>query len=88
MWRIPGFFGWAFGVLAFPIVVSAVSLRIIRPEPAESLALPIGYTFVVGTVQPADSKVTCNGEECDVDEDGAFLGFVPIRVTGKPWKQR
>jgi N-acetylmuramoyl-L-alanine amidase len=55
------------------------SLKITRPEAAESISLPVGFTFVLGTVTPSDSKVTCNGVECDVSEDGAFIGFAPIR---------
>ena len=68
-------------LLLIPSPAFAVSLKIVRPEPAESLSLPVGFTFVIGTVTPADSKVTCNGEECDVEDDGAFIGFVPIRCV-------
>lgn len=75
--------GYAALLIAFCVVISAqaVSLKVVRPESGERLSLPIGYTFVIGTVTPADSSVTCNGEECDVDEDGAFYGFVPIRTV-------
>ncbi len=67
------------GYFLFTVSASAVSLKVVRPEPSEALTIADGFTFVIGTVEPADSKVVCNGTSCDVDQDGAFIGFVPIR---------
>ena len=64
--------------LWFSWSVSAVTLKVTRPELAEAITLSNGFTFVIGTVTPADSKVVCNGVNCDVSDDGAFIGFVPI----------
>ena len=61
-----------------------VSLNVSRPEPGEFLSTPYGFTFVIGQVSPPGSRVTCNGESCDVSEDGAFIGFVPIRRLNPP----
>ena len=58
---------------------SVVTLKVVRPESAEALTTSEGRTFVIGTVDPSESSVTCNGVKCDVSEDGAFIGFVPIR---------
>jgi len=74
------FFFYTFGA-------QAVTIHVVRPVEAEELSMPIGFTFVVGTVSPPDSVVTCNGTLCDVDEDGAFLGFVPIRLN-QGWLER
>ncbi len=77
------FFLWLI-LFTMTISVKAVSLKIVRPESAESLTMGFGLTYVIGTVSPADSQVSCNGMECEVDEDGAFIGFVPIRKV-KDW---
>ncbi len=64
----------------------AVMLNVVRPEPGEGLSMPMGFTFVLGRVTPANSVVTCNGVPCEVDDEGAFLGFVPIKRFGG-WKE-
>jgi len=74
--------------LLFCLPAFAVTLKVVRPEPAEALAISEGRTFVIGTVDPADSSVTCNGVKCDVSEDGAFIGFVPIRRTDEMVEER
>lgn len=74
------------GLLVFAaslVHLSAVSIKVVRPEPGEVLSLATGSTFVIGTVDPAHSMVVCNGVECEVTDDGAFLGFVPIRLVPK-----
>lgn len=82
MQRLFAFLQSVLGICLFPSIALGVHLKIVRPEPGESLTLSTGRTFVAGTVWPANASVTCNGEACDVDEDGAFYGFVPIR-SGK-----
>ncbi len=78
---------FAFAACFFlPSPALGVSLKVVRPEPAESISLSSGSTFVVGTVVPAKSTVTCNGVACEVSDDGAFIGFVPIRL-GKEWAE-
>ncbi|GEM_PF-946374 len=71
-----------FSLSLFPSLL-ADYLRVIRPEPGELLTILAGSTFVIGTVNPPNSTVVCNGVECDVSEDGAFIGFVPIRLSEK-----
>jgi N-acetylmuramoyl-L-alanine amidase len=79
-------------LLALPLLslqVSGATISIIRPDPREALGASSGKTFVVGQVKPRPVKLLCNGEECDLAEDGAFLGYVPIdRVSDeKQWQK-
>jgi N-acetylmuramoyl-L-alanine amidase len=57
-----------------------LSIKIVRPESAEKLSMVVGFTFVSGTVSPTNATVFCNDQKCDVSDDGAFIGFVPIRL--------
>lgn len=57
---------------------TAVEIKVVRPEPGEGLSITSGSIFVIGTVTPG-ATLTCNGAECDVSDDGAFIGFAPIR---------
>ncbi len=65
---------------------AGITLRVVRPEPGEALTLSQGRTFVIGTVTPG-SAVSCNGQTCQVEEDGAFFGFVPIQEA-RPWLEK
>jgi N-acetylmuramoyl-L-alanine amidase len=73
-------------LLGFLSFASAVSLKIVHPKPAEPVTLVSGYTFVIGTVEPENASVVCNGISCDVSKDGAFIGFCPLhRLEEKSW---
>ncbi|MBI4025600.1 MAG: N-acetylmuramoyl-L-alanine amidase [Verrucomicrobia bacterium] len=69
--------------LALGATAPALSIKVVRPESGEAMALAEGATFVIGTVDSPDATVSCNGVGCDVDADGAFIGFVPIRSASQ-----
>lgn len=57
-----------------------ISLKLFQPsqrEPVELFGKPL---YVLGTISPKNSKVTINGAEARVDEDGAFLSYAPVIV--------
>lgn len=73
-----------FGVLSFFFFLSSLaaqlSICVVRPKPAEKMSMVVGFTFVCGTVNSTNATVICNDQKCDVSDDGAFIGFVPIRL--------
>ncbi|MDD2708139.1 MAG: N-acetylmuramoyl-L-alanine amidase [Verrucomicrobiae bacterium] len=61
---------------------AAPEIKVVRPEAGEVLTISRGSIFVIGTVSPPTSSVTCNGQSCQVSGDGAFIGFISIRRPG------
>lgn len=64
--------------LSISLPSEAITIHVVHPKQADDIATPRSSTFVIGTVEPADSFVTCNGVRCDVKSDGSFIGYAPV----------
>ena len=63
-------------VLFFANTMSADALQIVYPK-SQSMQVCAGSTFFVGNTTP-DSKLTINGKEVKVYENGSFVEVVPL----------
>ncbi len=63
-----------------------ISLSLLSPSPYRTLELTGKPFYLIGMVKPAGAKLSVNGMNAKVDDDGAFIAFANVDLFSKDTK--